>query len=48
MFDKMSNQSALDASGGLKDAKDIDFYESESDICSIPKPSTSVHEGECT
>jgi hypothetical protein len=53
----MSDQCALDASGSLLDAKDIVFYESESDTRPIPKPTTSqlnvptlsqapVHEGE--
>ena len=54
----MSDQCALDASGSLLDAKDIVFYESESDTHPIPKPTASssqlnvptqvpVHEGEC-
>jgi hypothetical protein len=51
----MSDQCALDASGSLLDAKDIVFYESESDTRPIPKPIASqlnvptpgpVHEGE--
>jgi hypothetical protein len=37
----MSDQCALDASGSLLDAKDIVFYESESDTCPIPKPIAS-------
>jgi hypothetical protein len=47
----MADQCALDGSGCLKDAKDIIFYESESDTRPIPKQSSSqvnvtVHEGE--
>jgi hypothetical protein len=48
----MSDQCALDASGSLLDAKDIVFYESESDTRPIPKPTANVptqapvHEGE--
>lgn len=52
-FNKMSNQCVLDTFGNLKDAKDIDLYESESDTCAILKllPSqfdvpTLVHTGE--
>jgi hypothetical protein len=37
----MSDQCALDASGSLLDAKDIVFYESESDTRPIPKPIAS-------
>jgi hypothetical protein len=37
----MSDQCALDALGSLLDAKDIVFYESESDTRPIPKPIAS-------
>ena len=47
-----SDQCAVDISGGLKNASEIDFYESESDIRPIQKLSSgisntaSVHEGD--
>lgn len=48
-----SDQCAVDISGGLKNASEIDFYESESDIRPIPKQfstgvgvSNTVHEGD--
>jgi hypothetical protein len=40
-----SDQCALDASGGLKDVNDIEFYESETDIRPVPKQASIQLEG---
>ncbi|KAJ6569196.1 hypothetical protein B0H19DRAFT_1065962 [Mycena capillaripes] len=41
----MSDQCALDATGNLRDASEIDFYESESDAKALPAKSTGDGDG---